>query len=302
MRPGRIVSVDLQGGLGNQLFQYAAGHALARRTGASLRLELSHYARFDKRSYLLDCYAVPAPISQQPSPMRWRGLPHAVAVKACKRGGFSTKALYGGWNVYIQPGQHFDPAFDNLEPPIHLHGYFQSELYFGSVTDEIRELFTIRIPTSAAYAAARERIAAAAWPVSIHVRRGDFISDPSLREVNVALGTPYYRAAMQLGERLFAKPPTYFVVSDDIALARELFGDGGNFVYLSDQIDRPWEDLALMAACRGHIIANSTFSWWGAWLDPHPDKIVIAPRQWFALPLLRKVSTADLFCPGWITL
>jgi hypothetical protein len=81
-----------------------------------------------------------------------------------------------------------------------------------------------------------------------------------------------------------------------------LFGAGENFVYLSDQVERPWEDLALMAACRGHIVANSTFSWWGAWLDPHPDKLVIAPRQWFALPLLRKVSTADLFCPGWITI
>lgn len=301
-QPEKIVSVDLQGGLGNQLFQYAAGHALARRTGATLRLDLSHYARFDKRTYLLDCYAVPAPISPEPSPLRWRGLPHRIAVKGCKMLGLSTKPLYSGWNIYVQPGLPYDPAFESLAPPVHLHGYFQSELYFASVAEEIRELFTIRVPTSAAYAAARERIAATAWPVSLHVRRGDFISDPSLREVNVPLGAPFYRAAMQLGERLSAKSPTYFVVSDDIALARELFGNDEKFVYLSDQVDRPWEDIALMAACRGHIIANSTFSWWGAWLDPHPDKLVIAPRQWFALSLLRKVSTADLFCPGWITL
>ena len=107
---------------------------------------------------------------------------------------------------------------------------------------------------------------------------------------------------MMLGERLSPKTPTYFVVSDDIPLARKLFGSTENFVYSSGQMERPWEDLALMAACRGHIIANSSFSWWGAWLDPRPDKWVIAPRLWFAPPRLRSVSTADVFCPGWITL
>jgi len=298
----KIVSVDMQGGLGNQLFLYAAGHALARRTGATLRLDLSHYARFDKRTYLLDCYGVPAPIAQEPSPMRWRGLPHGIAVKACRTFGLPTKPLHGGWNVYVESGFHFDPAFEHLEPPVHLHGYFQSELYFRSVADEIRALFTIRVPTSETYTSAREKIAAAEWPVSIHVRRGDYISDPTLRDVNGICDETYYRTAMSLAEGLSGKRPTYFVVSDDIAAARQLFGSAENLVYLSDQAERPWEDLALMAACRGHIIANSTFSWWGAWLDPHPDKLVIAPRQWFAPPKLRKVSTADLFCPGWITL
>jgi hypothetical protein len=303
MRPDSIVTVDLMGGLGNQLFQYAAGHALARRTGATLRLDLSHYARFHKRSYLLDCYAVPAPISQDPWPLRWRGLPHSLAVKTGRRLGLSTRALQDGWNVYTQPGMPFDPAFEQLEPPVHLHGYFQSELFFMSVADEIRDLFTIRVPTSPAYAAARAQIAAAEWPVSIHVRRGDYSSDPKLlNEVNGIFGASYYRAAISIVEHMSAKRPTYFVVSDEIGAARELLGSAENFVYLSDQVDRPWEDLALMAACRGHIIANSTFSWWGAWLDPSPDKLVIAPRQWFALPLMRKVSTADLFCPGWMTI
>jgi hypothetical protein len=303
MRPDKIVTVEMLGGLGNQLFQYAAGHALARRTGAALRLDLSHYAQFDKRSYLLDCYAVPAPISQGPSPLRRRSLPHSMAVKVSSRLGFSTKALHDGWNVFSQSGIHFDPAFERLEPPVHLHGYFQSELYFASVADEIRDLFTIRVPTSPSYEAAREKIAAAEWPVSIHVRRGDYSSDPRLlHQVNGIFGEAYYRAAMSMAEHLSDKRPTYFVVSDEIAVAREILGSAGNVVYLSDQVERPWEDLALMAACRGHIIANSSFSWWGAWLARSPDKLVIAPRQWFALPLLRQVSTADLFCPGWITI
>jgi len=302
MRPDQVVSVELQGGLGNQMFEYAAGHALARRTGATLQLDLSHFARFDKRRYELDCFKVPAPIAPEPSPTRWRGLAHAMAVRACKVAGLSTRALHGGWNVYIEPSFHYDTAFDALTPPVHLHGYFQSEAFFRPVADEVRQLFTIRVPTSQAHDTAREKIAAAAWPTSIHVRRGDYIAEKNVLAVHGICDEAYYRAALALGERLCPKPPTWFVFSDDIPRARELFGDGQNFVYLCGDPARPWEDIALMAACRGHVIANSSFSWWGAWLDPHPDKWVIAPRQWFAQAHLRKVSTADIYCPGWITL
>jgi hypothetical protein len=297
-----IVSVELQGGLGNQMFQYAAGHALARRTGASLRLDVGHFARFGKRRYLLDCYGVPAPISQDVSPAAWRGLAHSLAVRACRRLGLPTRFLHGGWHIYHQLGFHFDAAFEALRPPVHLDGYFQSERYFGAVADQIRNLFTIRIPTSPGFTAQRDTIAAAAWPVSVHVRRGDYISDPIVRDVHGICGDDYYRQAIATAERLCPGSPTYFVFSDDIPRARELLRDLKNAVYVDGDAERPWEDMALMAACRGHIIANSSFSWWGAWLDPRSDKQVIAPRQWFAPAHERTVSTADVYCPGWIVL
>ena len=207
-----------------------------------------------------------------------------------------------GWRIYIQPGFHFDPAFERLAPPVHLHGYFQSERYFRDVADEIRDLFVVRVPTGPDFAARREQIEAATCPVSIHVRRGDYVADPTTREVHGSCGADYYRAAVSLARRLCAKPPTYFVFSDDISSARDFLGDLTDAVYLSGDVERPWEDIALMAACRGHVIANSSFSWWGAWLDPTPDKWVIAPRQWFAPAYLRTVSTADILCPGWIAL
>ena len=81
-----------------------------------------------------------------------------------------------------------------------------------------------------------------------------------------------------------------------------MLGAAENAIYFSGDAARPWEDMALMASCRGHITANSSFSWWGAWLDPRPDKWVVAPRQWFALEHLREVSTADILNPGWIGL
>jgi hypothetical protein len=300
--PDPIVSVELMGGLGNQMFQYASGHALARRTGAALRLDLGHFARSDKRRYLLDCFAVPAPISQERSPIAWRGLPHWLVLRTFRRLGLSTRILLDGWTIYDQPAVHFDAAFATIAPPVHLRGYFQSELYFRDVADEIRQLFTIRVAESTGFAAQRAAIAAAAWPVSIHVRRGDYVSDPAIGAMHGTCGEAYYRRAIALAERLAARPPTWFVFSDDMAAARAALAGVENAVYVEGDDARPWEDLALMAACRGHVIANSSFSWWGAWLDPRPDAWVIAPRQWFSPAHARTVSTADIYCPGWITL
>jgi hypothetical protein len=300
--PDPIVSVELMGGLGNQMFQYAAGHALARRSGAALRLDLGHFAQSGKRRYLLDCFAVPAAISRERSPLAWRGLAHWLALRASRRLGLSTKFLLDGWTVFDQPAVHFDAAFATLAPPVHLKGYFQSELYFRGVADEIRQLFAVRVPTSAGFEAQRAAILAAEWPVSIHVRRGDYVSDPAIHAMHGTCDESYYRQAIALAARLAARPPTWFVFSDDIAAARETLRQVENAVYVTGDVERPWEDLALMAACRGHVIANSSLSWWGAWLDPRPDKLVIAPRHWFTPAHARTVSTADIYCPGWITL
>jgi len=303
MNSANVVSVELQGGIGNQMFQYAAGHALAHRTGAVLRLNLSRFTHIDKlRSYELACYRLPAPAAEEPLPGAYRGLAHALMVKASQRLGLSTRALHGGWQVYVQPGFHFDRAFDTLTPPVSLVGYFQSEAFFRPVADNIRKLFTIRVPTSPAFEAIRTQIAAAEWPVSIHVRRGDYVSDPTTLAVHGICDESYYGPATSLAERLCDTEPTWFVFSDDPARAREVLGPLRHAVHLTGDVARPWEDIALMAACRGHVIANSSFSWWGAWLDPRPDKWVIAPQRWFALEHLRKVSTADILPSGWIGL
>ncbi len=301
MRPEPIVSVELMGGLGNQMFQYAAGHALARRTGAALQLDLTQFTRSSKRHYLLDCFGVPAPRSPERSPGASRGRAHDLAVATCRRLGLSTRFFHGGWNVYIQPGIDYDPAFERLEPPVHLHGYFQSERFFRSVAQEIRELFALRVPVSPACEAVRHEIGAADWPVSIHVRRGDYVHDPGTLAAHGICAEPYYRAATGKAERM-RRDAIYFVFSDDPAGARELLGGLKNARLVSSDVERPWEDLALMASCRGHIIANSSFSWWGAWLDPRPDKWVVAPQQWFAPAYQRNLSTVDLYPPGWICL
>jgi hypothetical protein len=298
------VTVMLQGGLGNQLFQYAAGLSVARRSGSELSLDVSEFKTLPGRRYYLNCYGIAGPFTDALPPGAF------VVARACSLWGRATRRLWSALavgegpqsRIYRQPGYHFDEAFLTLRPPIQLIGYFQSELYFADVASEVRDMFTIRIPTTAAFDTQSRRIGAAAWPVSVHVRRGDYVSDKTTLAYHGICEEAYYRHAMSIMPSQCGAPPTYFIFGDDPAASRAMFGEAADVVYVEGDIDRPWEDLALMAGCRAHIIANSSFSWWGAWLNGRPNKCVIAPRHWFSQRQLRKSSTADLYCDGWITI
>jgi Glycosyl transferase family 11 len=152
-----------------------------------------------------------------------------------------------------------------------LRGYFQSERYFAHCTDEVRHYFT---PHHALALLLDRQFGDlfATRTCSVHVRRTDTLSNPTRPEL--AAGDYYERAMSQ-----FDSDTTFVIFSDDIEWCRERFR--GRSVVFVEALSAV-EDLFLMARCKGHIIANSTFSWWGAWLDPNPDKKVIAPLRWFA--------------------
>jgi hypothetical protein len=182
-----------------------------------------------------------------------------------------------------------------------LRGYFQSERYFAHCADEVRHYFT----PHHALAHLLERQFGdllVAKTCSIHVRRTDYIGDSARPEL--AAGDYYERAMSQ-----FDSDTTFVVFSDDIEWCKKRFRRPSVvFVEALSAV----EDLFLMARCKGHIIANSTFSWWGAWLDPNPDKKVIAPSRWFAetpadpaIPyrpsrLNGFHDTSDLIPPTWV--
>jgi len=299
----RSICVALAGGLGNQMFQFAAGYALARRTGGSLRFDLAQYEkpndRDTKRNVLLSCFGISVPTCTKPAD-------HGAGrlARAWKRIGReltgSRSTRRGGTTVYRQPGYHFDEGFLALSPPVHLTGFFQSELYFASVADELRDLFRIRAPQGANFARQLAEIEACDFAVSIHARRGDYVADAITRDYHGVLDERYYGRAVALARRLCDGPARYFVFSDEPA-AKPLDGLV-DATYVTGNQERPWEDLALMSACRGHVLANSSFSWWGAWLDQKPGKWVIAPRNWFSAKTQRTLSTSDLACPDWITI
>jgi hypothetical protein len=299
--------VSLIGGLGNQMFQYAAGKALAERHGVRLALDLSGFRDYALRPFLLDRLRVPEAVA---SPEQADAIPKAAEnfVRAKWKGRFDR--LFGMAGLpklatspqeYREPHFHYDPAFGALGPRTSLFGYFQSECYFCSIGAGLRDWFALREPFGAAAEDVLDRIEHSPLPISVHVRRGDYLN-PGTAEFHGILGELYYRQALDRLEAAIGQEAELFVFSDDAPAAQQVlrFVPKSRLFHVRGDPERPWEDMALMARCRHHVIANSSFSWWGAWLNRSPDKMVVAPRAWFAPAELKKLNTADLYPPGWI--
>jgi hypothetical protein len=289
------------------MFQYAAGKALAERHGVPLALDLSGFRNYALRSFLLDRLSVPEAHLARASEASAEKASHNFTRSLWKqrldrllvRAGLPKPTASVGY--YREPHFHYDPAFESLGPPTTLFGYFQSERYFAEIGEQLREWFAPRQPVGDAAAAALLCIERSRLPVSVHVRRGDYLK-PGTAEVHGVLGELYYREAIGRIEAALGDEAEFFVFSDDPAAAEQVlnFVPTSRLTHVRGDPERPWEDMALMARCRHHVTANSSFSWWGAWLNRSPDKIVVAPRAWFAPAELQKVSTADLYPSGWV--
>lgn len=280
-----MITVRLIGGLGNQMFQYAAAYALAQRLGTSVAIDPTAFDHDRQRDYLLSAFNIDADFAD----IR---LPPGRTARILRR-------LRGPRREYRNFDATFDPGFFSLPDGAALNGYFQSWRYFAPAEAAIRQHFTLQSPLSPKAAALAAEIAATPLPVSLHVRRGDYLS-PESASVHNSIGLPYYERAIAVLRGLLAAEPHFFLFSDDPAWVRENLSGLGVHTVVEGQHAAPWEDLALMALCRHHIIANSSFSWWGAWLNPRPDKWVVAPRQWFTEAVLREKNVADLLPPEWI--
>ena len=295
------VVVHLVGGLGNQMFQYAAALGLAVQQNRALKMDVSAFAACDKRSYQLDCLKVPqdlytgAPLFQPVS-----NSIAARVIRRIKRDVFKVSALRKG--VYCEPHFHFDSAFFKLcGVDILLNGYFQSPRYFESVAQLLRERFQPAAPLSATAADWAAKIAASPCSVSLHVRRGDYLQAP-YSALHDALDRSYYDRAVNLIQRLAAERVEFFLFSDEPDFIAEAFADLPGAHVVSSDPHKSWEELFLMARCRHNIIANSSYSWWSAWLNPAKDKCVIAPARWFTPGKLATCNVLDLYPDDWILL
>jgi hypothetical protein len=289
-----LVIARLNGGLGNQLFQYAAARRLAQRRGADLRFDLGAFAAGGERTYRLGF-------------LRVRGEPAAAGEVAELTGGEGFKGTCRRLLGRARP-RHGRPVFherrfgrydpDILRTParVYLHGYWQCEAYFLEVAEALRREIA---PRGELDPGSRETAARLEQPgsVSVHVRRGDYASDPEAQRVHGLCDPAYYRrCAQSLAERV--GDPRYFVFSDDPDWARRHLNLGGPTEFVSHNgPERDYRDLHLMSLCRHHIIANSSFSWWGAWLSAGPGKLVFAPRKWFQAA---EMDEGDLVPPSWI--
>lgn len=301
-----MITVSLVGGLGNQMFQYAAGKALAERHGVGLALDLSGFRNYALRSFLLDRLCVPDADLASAHTSAEKPANHFVRSRWKQRidrvfGRVGLPKLAASTNQYREPHFHYDPAFEGLGPQTSLFGYFQSERYFTSIAGTLRDWLLPREPFGGTAAEVLGRIERSRLPVSVHVRRGDYLN-PGTTEFHGILAEPYYRQAIGRVEAALGDGIDFFVFSDDAAAAEQVlnFLPKSRLNYVRGDPQRPWEDMALMARCRHHVVANSSFSWWGAWLNRSLDKVVVAPRAWFAPAELKKLDTSDLYPPGWI--
>lgn len=190
---------------------------------------------------------------------------------------------------------HPDPKLQHGTETLYLAGYWQSWELVDAVATELRNDFRFReAPAGKDLEVLRQIEACGENAVSLHVRRGDYTL---AAEGNIALPVDYYNAAIRHFQSLLAKP-VFFVFSDDIAFTRENLPAGIAAVFVDHNDNASsHQDMRLMSACRHHIIANSSFSWWGAWLNPRPDKIVYAPKHWH---LSAESYYPGLLPPDWV--
>ncbi len=262
-----MIVVTLRGGLGNQMFQYATGRALALRRDQPLYLDLSWFdatTGATPRRYELGALRVEA----------------AIAEPALLRP-FERRAR--GHLRIVQQGRHYDPRLAEAHAPhLWLDGYWQCERYFADQRARLVDELAVAADPAPADRARLERIAAAAQPVALHVRRGDYVTDARAAAHHGCCSLDYYRQAVA---QVRAQLPDarFFAFTDDPEWVSQHLDLGVPLASFSDEPGRAargWEDLRLMRRCRGFIIANSSFSWWGAWLGG--ADVVVAPRRWFA--------------------
>ena len=297
-----MIVVRLMGGLDNQMFQYAAGLRLALRHRTELKLDLSFLedrtprADVTPREFELDVFGFPVARADEADIDPFRRLTEA------RRRSFGDALLdrFAPRACFVENGPWFDARVLQLPRRSYLHGYFQNERYFADIAPLIRARFDVdpdesTLPRETVELAARMR---APESICLHVRRGDYVSNPTIRGVHGVCSRTYYeRALAELRTR--GAHGRVYVFSDDPEGCGTAFADFADATIVGREHAGPRGSihLWLMTLCQHFIVANSSFSWWAAWLGSRAGKRVVRPSPWFQLPALR---SADLCPPDWI--
>lgn len=278
------IVVREMGGLGNQMFQYAAGLYYAQRYGAEMSLtvepdrnSLSHGY---PRPFLLSNFCIS-------KPWHIRSRANSFIQRAARRSNVADTVLkLVGIEFLTEREADYYKFQEDLNITagtrrVHLEGYFQTSRLVDSVSEMLRKEFSFRNEATGVNRELLDQISDTTNAVSLHIRRGDY----TVAKSNMALlPLSYYECSIrQMSDRI--ADPTFFVFSDDMDFARQNLPRDINAVYVGhNDGSHADEDLRLMSSCRHHIIANSTFSWWGAWLNARNNKIVISPKLWGLAP------------------
>ncbi len=277
-----MIIIRMTGGLGNQMFQYALYLKLCSM-GREVKFDdITEYELDNARPVMLWAFGLTYPRADQEEINKitdgFLNLPHRIRRKL-----FGRKSL-----EYQEKNCNYDPQVLQRDPA-YLTGYFQSEKYFMDVEEQVRRAFTF---SEGIWKGQDEEIRRkmqnflgqiqGCESVSVHVRRGDYLEK---EEIYGGICTEaYYKSAIEYMQRK-RKESRFFLFSNDPEWVREWVnanyrGDNRFVIIEGTQEETGYLDLFLMSRCKNHIIANSSFSWWGAWLDENPRKRVIAPAKW----------------------
>ncbi len=284
-----VVFAKIRGGLGNQMFQYAMARAVAWRNRAQLKLDLYDLSQ----EFNLGNFKIQASITSQVELAKW-GLRDPNWSRLLPS--FAKSRWQSRIPRYFEPHYHFAAETQRLQTPIYVNGFWHSYKYFDDCSELIQTELTLSESTPNDVSIIANEIQNTT-SVSLHVRRGDYISSDEYRTTYLECRPEYYaRAIAHITERVGRMQ--VFVFSDDIDWVRRnlTVSDSMTFVSKGGR-GSPIYDMYLMSLCKHHVIANSSFSWWGAWLNPSPNKIVITPERWY---YSSDWSTRDLIPPGWI--
>lgn len=289
-----MIIVQLKGGFGNQLFQYAAALNLGKHHNVPVKVDISLLNIPDALIGTTRAFDL---LSIQYS-IEVANASDINAVKGNRLMQQLQKFLAPHKrNIYKEVSFNYDEHFLEAGNNIYLKGYRQSEKYFESIASEIKKTFIINdeLIKNASNLALQIQ---SENSVSIHIRRGDY-TNAAMLEYHGIQGIEYYNQALSFIKEKISNP-TFYIFSDDKSWVQENLNLNEEAHLITvDESPTSITDFYLMSCCRNNIIANSTFSWWAAYLNPNPDKIIIAPKHWFNKA---NYDTKDLIPSSWIQL
>jgi hypothetical protein len=295
----KSIIVKIWGGVGNQMFQYAAAKALALQTGRELVIDILHFNRVHlnetPRQYKLNIFPAIKEVTALKKDVN-NIVPQFRSPLLSRVYRNINKSIFNFNKSYrVDKSSFYSEISVNQSHVTYLDGYWQSEKYFQAMSEEIRELFSLNYLDADPSLTENIEAIRSANSASIHVRRGDYIASPHSKQIHAICDPKYYEKAIDIVGKAASDGLTLFIFSDDIEWCRANLRI--QFPHKFIVTTQDYHDLYLMSICNHNIIANSSFSWWAAWLNMNEDKLIVAPKKWFL-----NADSGDIIPNSWTTI
>jgi len=286
--------IDVNGGLGNQMFQYAFGRSLAIHFDTDLKLDLTSFQTYELREFQLDKFNVSYSKATDKDKNKYKiNLKLIKYLKYLIKRSKVLRNIKFGKTYFEKQGFAFDSNVFTSNC-IYFIGYWQSFKYLENIRDILLKDFTLKYEMNDLNTNMLSLINETN-SISLHIRRGDYILNSHTNNIHGTCSLDYYHKAIELTSQKVDNP-VYYLFSDDIEWVKENLKNKFPTHYIDFNNDTPERDIILMSKCKHNIIANSSFSWWGAWLNNYSNKIIIAPKKWVNN---NNINTVDLIPKDW---